>query len=153
MPTLLFLTFNGVLTLNPPSFLNGSPVCLSIRKDFLLDSVDCTFKHVPAQLTFPNDYHGPALCLQLSPDIFIPFLIPCNFVDPKLSVSLGNNISWTPLMSVPKTAVDENGGPILWQDNVGASGKSLVVNPVPIPSPPQLAPQLQLWLGGSCVYA
>ncbi len=79
------------------------------------------------QLALPDDDYAPAFSLQLSPDLLIPFLVPCDLGHPELGIGLGDCIILTVLVAMPKTAVHEDNRPELWQYDIRAARKALVV--------------------------
>ena len=82
------------------------------------------------QLALPDDDYAPAFRLQLTPYFLIPLLVPGNLGHPELSVGLGDCIILTVFVAMPEAAVYKDNRPILWQYDIRAAGKALIVYPV-----------------------
>ena len=85
---------------------------LSIVPDFHCNSIDGCLQYGLLQLALPNDDDTPALSLQLTPDLLIPFLISGNLSYPELCVGFRNRIILTVFVAVPKAAVYEDCSPV-----------------------------------------
>lgn len=126
------------------SFLLDSPVGLPVPYDFGSDPSDGLLKIRLFQLTLPNDDNAPAFRLKLTPDLLITFLIPRDFSYPEFGVGIGDHIILTAFVTMPKTAMHENDGPILGKDDIRPPREALVVYPIPEPLTPECVTQTKL---------
>lgn len=65
------------------------------------------------QFTFPDNYHVPALRLQLTPDYLVSLLIPGNLRCPEISVGLGHRVELAAIVAMPEAAMDEDDSAVL----------------------------------------
>lgn len=82
------------------------------------------------QLAFPDDDDGPAFGLQLAPDFLVTLLVAGDFRLPKLGVGFRNIGVLTVFVAMPKTAVDEDDGAVLGEDDIGSSRETLIVDAI-----------------------
>ena len=99
-------------------------------EDLGRNGLNCFLQNRLLQLAFPHDDDEPALGFQLPPDLLVPLLVAGNLGRPEIRVGLGDRIVFTILVSMPETAVDEDGRSIFWEDNVRRSRQSFVVHPI-----------------------
>ena len=85
--------------------------------DVVLHFLQCLFADSRFQLTFPNGHYPPAHCLQLRFVAFVPLLVPFDFLLPEVRVAVWNMA--IRLVTVPKTAMDEDHDAVFAQYNVG----------------------------------
>ena len=60
----------------------------------------------------------------------VPFTVAMDFLLPEWCVCFGQDKVFAVLMSMPEASVDENGGPVFFEDNVGRTGKFLYIETV-----------------------
>ncbi len=70
-------------------------------------------KKIVLQFTFPDNYHVPALRLQLTPDYLVSLLIPGNLRCPEISVGLGHRVELAAIVAMPEAAMDEDDSAVL----------------------------------------
>lgn len=74
--------------------------------------------HIP-QHTFPNHQNRPTLSLKQVSLLCIAVPVPFKFGAPKFETGFRSPASVGTVVSVPKTAVHKNHGPILWKNDIG----------------------------------
>ena len=111
-------------------FLLSNAISFTISDYFLLDPLNRLIHPPLLQLAFPNNDNTPPLCLQLSPDFLIPFLVSCHFGYPEIRVGFGNCVILTVFVAMPEATVDEYDRSVFWKDDVGASGEAFIVYPI-----------------------
>jgi len=83
----------------------------------------------PPQGAFPNGHNAPALGSQLEQVLLVVFGVPGYLASPELRIGFGP-LEEMALVPMPETPVNENNGPVLREDKVGASGQVALVQPV-----------------------
>ncbi len=76
-----------------------------------------------AQLAFPDDTNAPTHGLQRRHVASVPFGILVDFLNPEITIAIGL-LEVSTLMSVPKTAMNEDGNFPGRKDQVRAAGQS-----------------------------
>ena len=134
------------------SFFLNSAIGFSVPNNLTGYPVDCIFKICLFQLTLPDNDHDPAFSFQFSPDLLIPLLVPGDLGHPELGVGFGDRIILTVFVAMPKAAVNKDNCPILWQYDIRAAGKALVVHSVTKPLAPKGMTQFPLRCGRCGMY-
>lgn len=89
----------------------------------------------------------PAHFRKLALFLLITCLIPLYLISPEIDISFRNVGILTSLMTMPKTAVYKNAGPVFLQDNIGMTGKAWMVEPVAKATAKKKFPNQYLWFG------
>ena len=71
------------------------------------------------KLTCPNDNYMPSVFLELSTVASVASFVLFKFLHPKLFPRLWRSCSFTSLVAVPKTTMNENNCPVFRQNQVG----------------------------------
>lgn len=133
---------------NPLSLLATDLDILRTVNQPVRNSCNNFFKRLPRfplQRTFPNSENVPAFFFESFVVALINFLVPCNFLVPKL-FSCFWPLKQVTTMSMPETPVNEDSGIIFWQDYVRSTGKFFVVKSISKSFPEQRFSYHQLWL-------
>lgn len=94
-------------------------IYVAIYLYLMLNSTNCRINDLFLQFALPNNDDSPSFRLQRSPYFLVSLLIPCYFRHPEIGVGLGNSEIFAPLVSMPKTTVDEDDRAVFWKNNVG----------------------------------
>ena len=92
------------------------------------------------EFAFPDGDDGPGEGVETLGVEFVSGDVAGNLLFPEFGVRLWCDVLGTAAVAVPEAAVDEDDGAVLGQHKVGLSWEALVVEPVPVSSAPQLAP-------------
>lgn len=99
------------------------------------------------QLTLPDNDCVPAEEAELDAFFYVALFVAFYLLLPELAIALWRYIVPATFVSVPKTAVDKNGGLVFAQDNVGCAGEPAHVYPVAVTARVQLTAHEHLGLG------
>ena len=125
-----------------------SLICFTIGEYLFFYPRDGLFKTILLQLALPDNDDKPAFCLQLTPDLLVSFLIPCDFRRPEISIGLGDSVILATLVAMPKTTMGKDYSAVLGKDDVGRTGKASIIHPIAESLTPECVTELQLRLCG-----
>ena len=100
-----------------------------------------------AGLAFPHCEHSPADLPQMSGVASISFRISRSLCVPELGICLRSDSAESTLVHVPEATVNEDDGPMLWENDVRASRQIADVQPVPISERVEKSSDLHLRAG------
>ena len=95
----------------------------------------------------------PAQVAEFDATVKVTFLVALDFGLPEVCVCFWHNEVFAVLMSVPEAAVDEDGGSVFFEDNVGGARELFHVESVPETLGKQELAHKKLWLGVLASYA
>lgn len=134
-----------------PSFILGGEEGLAVLV-YLGGHFRDGFREAAAfEFAFPDDDDGPAFGFKLAPSVLVALLVPCYLGGPEVGVGFGNHVVLAVFVAVPEAAVDEDGGAIFGEDDVGLAGKASIVDAVTEAQAPEGFAKEQLRLGGGGV--
>lgn len=81
--------------------------------------------------------------------LLVPFHVAAKLRGPELGSGLWEIGELTPWMAVPKAAMNEDDGLVLWQNDVRSTGQVAAMKPKAITEPVQCPPYRKLRLGVS----
>jgi hypothetical protein len=96
-------------------------------------------------LALPDDQRVPAILFQLPQHERVPRLVVRKLVSPEFDVGLGRICKATPLMAVPKAAMDKDNLAATGENEIGRSGQIATVQPEAITEPVSNLPDNKLW--------
>ena len=111
-----------------------------VRLDPGFYAVDCGGKEGFGEFAFPDCDDVPGYRFEPLDVECVAFLIMGDLRLPEVHVGFRDGVFGASPVAVPEAAVDEDGGAVLWQDDVGRAGKGADVEPVAVAPAPQLAP-------------
>lgn len=94
-----------------------------VRADFCFEVLHRSGKFGFGNLAFPNGDDIPFDGFKSLDVQEVSFLVMSDFVGPELRVGFWDGVELASLVAVPEAAVDENGGAVSRQDDVGRSGE------------------------------
>lgn len=105
------------------------------------------------ELTFPEGDGVPPEVSELDAAVEVAFAVPLDFGMPEVGVCFWQHKVFAVLVSVPEAAVDEDGGSVFFEDNVGRARELFHVESVPETLGKQELAHKKLGLGVLASYA